>query len=200
MLHTSAVVRVESLHKRAARLVRKRNIEKKAERRRLAEENKPHVVLGTRADDEAKWENCDLAKVLVTPASLDQHFTAPMEMRTQAGVVEVPRRLSYGLEGADKQDNLKLFFDHLPSASAEETAAEESIHVTSHNLVNAQKQLAAAQKVELAKAKALGQVLDLRHANARGIAFENRRRIITTFSEPQQPYDTGRPEVQGAFN
>jgi small subunit ribosomal protein S15 len=43
----------------------------------------------------------------------------------------------------------------------------------------------------------LARIIDLRNANAAGIAYENRRRIIAAFSEGDTPDDTGRPEVQG---
>ena len=52
---------------------------------------------------------------------------------------------------------------------------------------------------ERLKANLLAKALDLRNANAAGIAFENRRRIIKAFSMPENPYDTGRTEVQGAY-
>ena len=51
---------------------------------------------------------------------------------------------------------------------------------------------------EQKKAAMFARMVDLRNANARGIAFENRRRIVAAFSEPENPTDTGRPEVQGA--
>jgi len=45
----------------------------------------------------------------------------------------------------------------------------------------------------------LARVISLKNANAKGIAFENRRRIIAAFSEPSNPHDPGRPEVQAAL-
>jgi len=45
----------------------------------------------------------------------------------------------------------------------------------------------------------LARLISLRNANAKGIAFENRKRIIATFSEPSNPHDPGRPEVQAAL-
>lgn len=45
----------------------------------------------------------------------------------------------------------------------------------------------------------LGRVLDLKNSNAAGLAFENKRRIILTFSEGQTS-DTGRIEVQGTHS
>lgn len=50
---------------------------------------------------------------------------------------------------------------------------------------------------------ALMKIIDLRNANAGGIAFENRRRIVEAFSEPNRERkgpDTGRAEVQGISN
>jgi small subunit ribosomal protein S15 len=45
----------------------------------------------------------------------------------------------------------------------------------------------------------LGRVLDLKNSNAAGLAFENKRRIISAFSEGQTN-DTGRIEVQGNYH
>ena len=50
---------------------------------------------------------------------------------------------------------------------------------------------------EKTKAKQFAQLVDLRNANAKGIAFENRRRIIETFSPTGKATDSGYPEVQG---
>lgn len=50
---------------------------------------------------------------------------------------------------------------------------------------------------QLQNANMFAKVLDLRNANAAGIAYENRRRIIHAFSGPENPFDTGRAEVQG---
>ncbi|KAH0591350.1 hypothetical protein H2248_001428 [Termitomyces sp. 'cryptogamus'] len=52
---------------------------------------------------------------------------------------------------------------------------------------------------EHGKANAFARVIDLRNANAAGIAYENRRRIIEAFSTPQNPFDPGRSEVQAAL-
>ena len=51
---------------------------------------------------------------------------------------------------------------------------------------------------ELRKTKNFARVMDLRNANARGIAFENRRRVIAAFSPTGKDNDTGYPEVQSA--
>jgi small subunit ribosomal protein S15 len=49
------------------------------------------------------------------------------------------------------------------------------------------------------QANVMARMVDLRNANAAGVAFENRRRVVEAFSEPGKPNDTGRTEVQGAF-
>lgn len=54
-----------------------------------------------------------------------------------------------------------------------------------------------AGKKELQKAQMFTTLLDLRNSDAQGLAFENRRRIVQEFSGPENPFDTGRPEVQG---
>jgi len=62
-------------------------------------------------------------------------------------------------------------------------------------------QVSYERKVEAQRqtANMFAKVLDLRNANAQGIAYVNRRRIIFAFSTPQNPYDTGRTEVQVAL-
>ena len=51
--------------------------------------------------------------------------------------------------------------------------------------------------LEEKKTAMLARLVDLRNANAKGIAYENRRRCIEAFSPTGDPNDTGRPEVQG---
>lgn len=51
--------------------------------------------------------------------------------------------------------------------------------------------------VESRSKSQMARLLDLKNADARGIAFENRRRIIEAFGEPGRVNDSGRTEVQG---
>jgi hypothetical protein len=55
-----------------------------------------------------------------------------------------------------------------------------------------------ALAVGVRQVNAMAAVVDLRNANAAGIAFENRRRVIAAFSEPGKSNDTAR-EVQCVF-
>ncbi|KAH8119738.1 hypothetical protein DFH11DRAFT_1873111 [Phellopilus nigrolimitatus] len=204
-LHTSAVRSAESHKQRTARIVRKTNVERKAERDQLYEANKPHVVLGTRPGDDAKWLNCDLAKTLVSEDEL-----AGLPAPRPEGEVQAPEHLSYGLDGLDgaetKDEQLRFFFEQLPDASA---LAEVDVNLMDKlGLVRGQdaalnpedkRALVMLQVREQEKAKQLARVVDLRNANARGISFENRRRIIAAFSPTKEVTDSGYPEVQVAL-
>jgi small subunit ribosomal protein S15 len=156
--------------------------------------NKPHVVLGTRPGEENKWTESDLAKCIITEESLlastePAHITVPMTGET--ATVELPSVLAYGV-GAEKE----ALFGTLPAL-----AADASANATADREVLLPDQLeavhASARARELRKAEALARVVDLRNANASGIAYENRRRIVEAFSESGKPNDTGRTEVQG---
>jgi len=52
-----------------------------------------------------------------------------------------------------------------------------------------------ARQREKAKENIFAKVVNLRKANLKGLAFENRRRWVQAFSLPGQPNDTGRPET-----
>ena len=114
--HTSASISAESAKARAARLTRKKNIEGKEQRARKLRETRPHVVLGTRPGDNAKWLNCDLAKVILTPE--DIRNAAESSGRSP---IDPPEYLGYGADGAGlpdvREDNETFLFDDLKAAS-----------------------------------------------------------------------------------
>jgi small subunit ribosomal protein S15 len=216
-LHSSAVLH-ESVRKRQARLIRQKNLAKREELQKKAAAARPHVVLGTIAsnDDEAnaKWAACDLAKALVRPEELAldtpsaQRLSLPTgAATTQEGAeVRVPPSLGFGI-GEREQ---RMLFEHLPMLSADMSTRREMTMPIWQRLganPNAKptklEDLSAYHETELAagvvQANALAKVVDLRNANAGGIAFENRRRVIQAFSEPGKPNDTGRTEVQAAL-
>lgn len=159
----------------------------RADRRRNAEETRPHPVLGNKRGDDAKWPNCDLAKILVTEQEIDGLESEQHEL--SYGVLTMPKLLNYGVGPVEKQ----LLFEQLPPLTAQRDAFRNPQRWTAAS--NAE-----AEKAELMKVNMLARVIDLRNANAGGIAYENRRRIIATFSEPGKPDDTGRPEVQGTMH
>jgi len=108
----------------------------------------------------------------------------------------MPKHLNYGVGEREKE----LLFDTLPQLSALHSVAPTPTPGNQGNvsMTKLQQQHEEAISIERFKSRMLARVVSLKNANAKGVAFENRRRIITAFSEPSNPYDTGRPEVQGA--
>ena len=193
--HTSATASASFATKRISARNRKQNIQKTEKRREEASLKRPSVVLGTRPSEEAeRWANCDLAKVLVQESEL----TGSTELQpTQfpIGTVPLPKQIGFGVTEVEKE----ALFGSLPLVSVEMREAQPfgSVAPQSDRLEAAGKH---AEKIELEKARLFAKALDLRNANAAGIAFENRRRIVLAFSAPENPYDTGRAEVQGALH
>jgi small subunit ribosomal protein S15 len=170
------------------------NKEKREERQRLKEANRPHVVLGTIPGRDDVWQKCDLAKVLIDEETLvNDAEPIPTPMTHSPNTVLLPKYLGHGVGEIEK----KLLFQDLPRLSAEASVLPFRRAAHEPGLVSLKH--TEAEERELAKANTFGKLLDLRNANARGIAYENRRRIIAEFSEPDKPFDTGRPEVQGAL-
>ncbi|KAF9235125.1 S15/NS1 RNA-binding domain-containing protein [Melanogaster broomeanus] len=102
--------------------------------------------------------------------------------------VAVPPHLNYGIEGGE---GTKMLFHVLPALTLETGIPS----FEGGDMQQAETSFAQ----ELQKANMFAKLVDLRNANARGIACENRRRIVAAFSTPAQPNDTGRPEVQAAL-
>lgn len=178
-LHTSASVRAsQPLNKKARQ-------QKRAEHAAKVEKNRPHHVLGIRQGDDAKWTNSDLAKVLVTEEEITTG-AEPQPLTLASGVLWMPRMMNYGVGETEK----KMLFELLPPLTAERGGIKNPNAWTMSRHEEAERE-------ELNKANQLARVLDLRNANAGGIAYENRRRIVAAFSEPGQSNDSGRPEVQG---
>ena len=212
--HTSASLSVESARKRQARLTRQKNLAKREELQKKAAAARPHVVLGTvtsRSDDaDAKWASCDLARVLVRPEelgpdALSRRISLPADdgaagaAAAAGGVgtaeVRVPPSLAFGMREQEK----RMVFEHLPLLSADMSTRREmnALRRVKAEEMAAHHEGALAAGVE--QANLMAALVDLRNANAAGIAFENRRRVVAAFSEPGKPNDTGRTEVQGAY-
>lgn len=198
--HSSAFV-AESQRKRQARITKKRNVDKTAARDELFEARRPHPVLGIAPGDDAKWENCDLAKILIDARrnplkNLSAIPTAPTpdpnaspETLIEGTPLELPEHFAFGI-GLKEQD---LLFGALPATSAQQPYLKYNGSPHSYALEG---QLAVRERQRVNSAQ-LARIVDLSNANARGIAYENRRRCIEAFSEPGKPNDTGRSEVQG---
>ena len=186
-LHTSAVLQAVSTRARKSQRTLKANIQRREELQRQAQQDRPHVVLGHKAGDEAKWLNCDLAQVLVTPEDL-RNVPIPV-LSSQTGEVKMPPYLNYGIGEKEKE----ALFEVLPRLTTQGQVEAAGARHSEELAETSRKQ----ETIEMQKSALFARLVDLRNANARGIAYENRRRIVAAFSEPENPTDTGRPEVQG---
>ncbi|KAF9516009.1 hypothetical protein BS47DRAFT_1327721 [Hydnum rufescens UP504] len=203
--HTTAHTQ-ESYRKRQSRIVKKRNTEKQIQREELLDRTRPHPALGHSPGDEQKWLASDLAQILVSPH--DRRPLPPPETRLEtppasstprnnkSADMSQPIQLTpsnFGIGNAERE----LLFNDLPSASAMRAFA----HHSPNDLKTGTSQAAASASIlrERLNAELLARTTSLSNASAKGIAYENRRRIIAEFSEPGKPNDTGRSEVQAAL-
>jgi len=201
--HTSSIS-CSQASKRINARNKKKNIARTEERIKQASASKPSVVLGTRPTEEAAtWGNCKLSKVTVTEEQLS---TSGLHTeKFSVGNIEIPKELGYGVNDSEK----KMLFDDLPIATIHMITqvrqyAQSAPGSTPHGFPKkfiqtpSKEMLHEENEREIHKATLLAKAIDLRNANADGIAFENRRRIIEAFSTPENPFDSGRTEVQGA--
>jgi len=186
--HTSAIL-FSQASKRASARNKKKNVAQSADRVKEAEEKRPSVILGTRTAEEAeKWGDCKLSKFLVDQEKL-RSTTNLVPEEYNGRVVQMPQNLGYGVQHAEK----KLLFEHLPLATLHMTSQVRKASSFTKEMQEED------ERTELRKANLLALALDLRNANAAGISYENRRRIIEAFSTKENPFDSGRTEVQGMY-
>lgn len=164
------------------------------------EQNKPSVVLGTRYKDAYKWKKSLLSKILVKEDELFSENNNLVPTEQPVGTVHLPKYSNFGICKGEQQ----LLFGELPLLTSTNGNYDVAANTAENQHVDTEKvqeELEAWKKRldwERSKANAFARVIDLRNANAGGIAFENRRRIIETFSTPKNPFDPGRAEVQGS--
>ncbi|KAI0830856.1 S15/NS1 RNA-binding domain-containing protein [Trametes gibbosa] len=197
-LHTSAVLQAVSPRTRKTLQTLKANVQRREEIQQQARQNRPHVILGHKAGEEAKWQTSDLARTLVTEAQVQSAKLPGSDIRT--GMLSLPQYFNYGVGAAEKE----TLFDVLPALTAQSQAqlnphAQRKEGEPAPSSQTLKKAEGEASLKELYKTGLFARLIDLRNANARGIACENRRRIVAAFSEPENPNDTGRPEVQAAL-
>ncbi|KAH9934092.1 S15/NS1 RNA-binding domain-containing protein [Epithele typhae] len=196
-LHTSAVLQAQLTLRASARARKiqrtlKASLERRAELEAEARANRPHVILGHKAGDEAKWKNSDLARILVTAEDIAN--SPPPSIDPKTGKVVLPKYMSYGLT----EKETEAFFEVLPHLTVQGQVQNQTKgdNTEARTLVSAE--VNASREVP-GNNLMFARLVDLRNADAGGIAFENRRRIVAEFSEPEKPNDTGRPEVQAAI-
>ena len=140
-------------------------------------------------------------------------FSLPDTLMTAQGQeggddVRVPPSLAFGMREREE----RMLFEHLPLLTADMSTrhkmtmsggAGAKAKANGHRK-GVMEAMSAYHETQLAagivQANVMAKVVDLRNANAAGIAFENRRRVIEAFSEPGKPNDSGRTEVQGALS
>ena len=96
--------------------------------------------------------------------------------------VRVPLSLAFGMREREREK--RTVFEHLPLLSADMSTRREMNALRRVNAEEMAAHHAGALAAEVRQANAMAALVDLRIANAAGIAFENRRRVIETFSEP----------------
>ncbi|KAF9260844.1 S15/NS1 RNA-binding domain-containing protein [Marasmius fiardii PR-910] len=207
LLHTSSILHAAP----KKRMTNKVKQERRAQRYERANLNRPSPILGTRPGEEMKWDECDLARILVKE---DELATPPKMTPTERpiGVIHEPQQYAFAITKTEADE----LFGKLPILSSQispravKTIGERRAGgggiagVTGGSLTSSHTQamIAASQESgerELRKANLFAKVVDLRNADADGIAYENRRRIIEAFSGPENPFDPGRTEVQAAI-
>ncbi|WFD42120.1 hypothetical protein MPSI1_000758 [Malassezia psittaci] len=213
-LHTSSPV-LESKQRRAARLRRNANLQRRDIMERLFQLSKPDPVLAHQLNDEgfAYWNNSELAKLILSKEEVwgfaeDRRgqlveYQGPKrsddaQVDAEASTYGGPRRLNFGLGIEDR----RTIFQSLPRVMTEDRVLDAaSVHLghdqSAEVLASEHSQSEAEQQQS---ADALARILDLRNASGKGIQVENTRRIIQHFgARPEgQGYDTGSPEVQAA--
>jgi small subunit ribosomal protein S15 len=154
-------------------------------------QDSPNPILGHPVGDDSRWRSCKLAHTILTR----QQLNTPKSSRPHTQTAEFAGR-PLGL--SDKE--YELLFEQLPEVSAQlsflEQPGNDPLEWTGSN--SQPPDLIKFDYLEQHKAYMLARTIDLRNSNADGLAFENRKRIVTAFSSPSQPQNTGRPEVQGA--
>jgi len=195
---------LESSKKQRARLIKKKNLARRAELAEEAERTRPHVVLGHAPSQEWLWKNSDLAKMLVSEAERkplplikvwDQQ-QLQHEFSTKQTYPHGPKPSTGSLNYGVDTESTELLFEHLPRVATQrpllqlDPLASPEVHSEAYE---------EALTDQLAASDQMHRILHLSNASAGGIAFENRMRIIGAFSSSEKPNDTGRPEVQAAL-
>ncbi|EJD52785.1 hypothetical protein AURDEDRAFT_181309 [Auricularia subglabra TFB-10046 SS5] len=149
-----------------------------------------YYVLGHAPENAKLWENSLLAKIMVTPEKLRALDAPPVS--SPNSIAPLPPELGYGL--ADEEQ--RLLFHYLPNVAMQHAFATR-VGGTSKNMSD--EEGAALDNAEMTKVEQLAKIIDLRNAGAREIKAENTRRCVRAFSPPNNPNDTGRPEVIAAL-
>ncbi|KAJ7271940.1 S15/NS1 RNA-binding domain-containing protein, partial [Mycena haematopus] len=187
--HTSAILSKISEARLRSRALKKRNLARREELVRQQQAARPSVILGSRPAEEHRWRDSVLGKLLVD----DSVFAQPPEATVwnEYGVADMPKYKAFGI--AEEEAN--RLFKHLPILT-QTTLSEKFVQSKPEEGKRLTQETADLEKLKLVN---FARVVDLRNADAGGIAYENRRRIVLAFSSPENPFDPGRTEVQAAI-
>ena len=181
--HSSASA-YESARQRESRLQKKTA---QARRAALAKEriaNAPHPCLGYKPGNEQLWLQSEIYNITLTPEKIQSTPSA----RFRGQDLVLPANYQYGI-GPREQ---RLLMEDLPTVRMQQqTSQVDTLRP------DFEEQATRAFQVEMKSKSQMARLLDLKNADASGIAFENRRRIVEAFGEPGKKNDTGRTEVQG---
>jgi len=160
-----------------------------ARRLTLAKErivNAPHPCLGYRPGNEQLWLQSDLCNIILTPEKIQSAPSA----RVRDQDIVLPANYQYGI-GSREQ---RLLMEDLPTVRMQQQTSQLDPLWTDF-----EEEAMKTFRVEMKSKGQMATLLDLKNADAGGIGFENRQRIVEAFGEPGKKDDTGRTEVQGTF-
>lgn len=187
----------ESRGKRKTRLVRKANLDKKAQLVREHEQTRPDPVLGYAQGNEDLWNKSLLKQILLRREDVwagNAQSASGTSSTASAEAVDAdthgytPKLFNFGLDS----ETAHQLSDVLPATSAlRSTLGDQATSVGSVMF----SRFEDATRAEQEKRDTLMRIIDLRNADSKGIEVENTRRIVEAFG--RVPGDTASPEVQG---
>lgn len=183
----------ETFKTRQARSAKRKNLENRQKRKQDTSTTRVDPVLGHSNTEEGRklWEDSELCEILLTEAKI--LGAQPRSFPVVSGSIALPQHLNFGIKTHEEE----LVFQALPEVMAQQnffqqtTAAFDSADPKHASILEEAESKSTISTIHLSR------LADLRNASAAGIAVENRRRCVETFSPPGKPNDTGRPEVQG---
>ncbi|POY73555.1 hypothetical protein BMF94_3493 [Rhodotorula taiwanensis] len=189
----------ESRGKRKTRLVRKANLDKKAQLVREHEQTRPDPVLGYAQGNEDLWNKSLLKQILLRREDVwagNAQSASGTSSTASAEAVDAdthgytPELFNFGLDS----ETAHQLSDVLPATSAlRSTLGDQATSVGSVMF----SRFEDATRAEQEKRDTLMRIIDLRNADSKGIEVENTRRIVEAFG--RVPGDTASPEVQAAI-
>ncbi|GAA5979008.1 hypothetical protein JCM10908_002770 [Rhodotorula pacifica] len=182
----------ESRGKRKTRLVRKANLDKKAQLVRQHEQTRPDPVLGYAQGNEDLWNKSLLKQILLRKEDVwaGKATSSGAKEGTASSGHYTPELFNFGLTAETAQQLSEV----LPATAAlRSTLGDQATSVGSVMF----SRFEDATKAEQQKRDTLMRIVDLRNADSKGIEVENTRRIVEAFG--RVPGDTASPEVQAAI-